>query len=168
MESAGWAHENIPGTGISTGTVTVSALRQALASGELTSAALTGFYLGRIERLNPELRAVIEVSPDAAGAAAASDWDRTAGGGPAGPLAGIPVLIKDNIAVAGQPATVVRTFLTTLSREQFVLPICSAMGFAYVLRHTGCDQHLVRLLVEPVRRAAGEAARALLACWRRW
>ena len=105
MESAGWAHENIPGTGISTGTVTVSALQQALASGQLTSAALTGFYLGRIERLNPELRAVIEVSPDAAGAAAASDWDRAAGGGPAGPLAGIPVLIKDNIAVAGQPAT---------------------------------------------------------------
>ena len=105
MESAGWAHENIPGTGISTGTVTVSALQQALASGQLTSAALTGFYLGRIERLNPELRAVIEVSPDAAGAAAASDWDRAAGSGPAGPLAGIPVLIKDNIAVAGQPAT---------------------------------------------------------------
>jgi amidase len=105
MESAGWAHENIPGTGISTGTVTVSALQQALASGQLTSAALTGFYLGRIERLNPQLRAVIEVSPDAAGAAAASDRDRAAGGGTAGPLAGIPVLIKDNIAVAGQPAT---------------------------------------------------------------
>ncbi len=26
------------------------------------------------------------------------------------------------------------------------------MGFAYVLRHTGCDQHLVRLLTAPVRR----------------
>lgn len=55
-------------------------------------------------------------------------------------------------ALAGKLPTVVQTFLATLSREQFVLPICSAMGFAYVLRQTGCDQHLVQLLVEPVRR----------------
>jgi DcuC family C4-dicarboxylate transporter len=54
--------------------------------------------------------------------------------------------------LAGQPQVVLRTFLATLSSEQFVIPICSAMGFAYVLRLTGCDQHLVRLLVEPVRR----------------
>ena len=38
------------------------------------------------------------------------------------------------------------------SNEKFVVPICCAMGFAYVLRHTGCDQHLVQLLVKPVRR----------------
>jgi DcuC family C4-dicarboxylate transporter len=34
-----------------------------------------------------------------------------------------------------------------------VVPICSAMGFAYVLGATGCDQHLVHLLVQPLRRA---------------
>jgi DcuC family C4-dicarboxylate transporter len=33
-----------------------------------------------------------------------------------------------------------------------VVPICSAMGFAFVLRLTGCDQHLVRLLTRPLRR----------------
>src|SRR5438105_3364215 len=55
-------------------------------------------------------------------------------------------------ALAGQAHVVLQTFLATLSREQFVIPICSAMGFAYVLRHTGCDRHLVHLLVEPVRR----------------
>ncbi|MFO0848482.1 MAG: hypothetical protein U0871_07995 [Gemmataceae bacterium] len=54
--------------------------------------------------------------------------------------------------LAGDPAPVVRTFLDTFSNEKFVVPICSAMGFAYVLRHTGCDRHLVRVLVEPVRR----------------
>jgi DcuC family C4-dicarboxylate transporter len=54
--------------------------------------------------------------------------------------------------LSGDPAPVVREFLTTLSNEKFVVPICSAMGFAYVLRHTGCDQHLVRLLTAPVRR----------------
>jgi DcuC family C4-dicarboxylate transporter len=54
--------------------------------------------------------------------------------------------------LAGDIAPVVRTFLDTFSNEKFVVPICSAMGFAYVLRHTGCDRHLVRALVEPVRR----------------
>jgi C4-dicarboxylate transporter, DcuC family len=54
--------------------------------------------------------------------------------------------------IAGNLGPVVRTFLTTLSSEQFIVPICSAMGFAQVLRHAGCDQHLVQLLVKPIRR----------------
>jgi DcuC family C4-dicarboxylate transporter len=33
-----------------------------------------------------------------------------------------------------------------------VVPICSAMGFAFVLSLTECDQHLVRLLTRPLRR----------------
>src|SRR5205085_5218507 len=49
-------------------------------------------------------------------------------------------------------AAVVREFLGTFSNEKFVVPICSAMGFAYVLRHTGCERHLVLLLVKPLRR----------------
>lgn len=53
---------------------------------------------------------------------------------------------------SGDPSPVVRTFLETFSSEKFVVPICCAMGFGFVLRHTGCDQHLVRLLVKPVRR----------------
>jgi DcuC family C4-dicarboxylate transporter len=55
--------------------------------------------------------------------------------------------------LAGSAAPVVREFLGTISNEKFVIPICTAMGFAHVLRHTGCDRHLVRLLVGPVRRA---------------
>lgn len=54
-------------------------------------------------------------------------------------------------AMAGDPSPVVRTFLETFSNEKFVVPICSAMGFAYVLKLTGCDQHLVRLLMHPLR-----------------
>ena len=33
-----------------------------------------------------------------------------------------------------------------------VVPIGSAMGFSYVLRLTGCDQHLIHLLLRPLRR----------------
>ena len=44
--------------------------------------------------------------------------------------------------LAGDLGPVIRTFLVTLSSEQFIVPICSAMGFAQVLRLSGCDQHL--------------------------
>ena len=53
--------------------------------------------------------------------------------------------------ITGDTALVIRTFLSTFSNEQFVVPICSAMGFAYVMKQTGCDQHLVRLLLHPLR-----------------
>jgi DcuC family C4-dicarboxylate transporter len=33
-----------------------------------------------------------------------------------------------------------------------VVPICAALGFAYVMRITECDQHLVRLLLRPLNR----------------
>jgi DcuC family C4-dicarboxylate transporter len=55
--------------------------------------------------------------------------------------------------LAGTPEVIVRTFVSTFSSEQFVVPIGCAVGFAYVLRHTGCEQHLVQLLVRPLRRA---------------
>lgn len=58
-------------------------------------------------------------------------------------------------SIAGQPMAIVRTFLATLSNEQFVVPICCAMGFAHVLRHTQCDQHLVHLLVKPMQKVRG-------------
>jgi DcuC family C4-dicarboxylate transporter len=47
---------------------------------------------------------------------------------------------------------IVQKFLATLADGKFVVPICTAMGFAYVLRFTECDQHLVQLLVKPLRR----------------
>jgi len=90
--------------GIGVRDATVARLQQALSSRSLTSADLTAFYLDRIERFNPELHAVISVSPDATAHAVASDSAR-ASGAVRGPLEGIPVLIKDNIAVAGLPAT---------------------------------------------------------------
>jgi amidase len=96
--------ETIPGTAIDAAGATVAELREALAAGTLTAHGLTEFYLSRIERLDPLLHSVITVSGDAAAEAQACDEAR-AGGAPAGPLAGIPVLIKDNIAVRGMPAT---------------------------------------------------------------
>ena len=104
MVEGGSLSENIGSTGLDAATATAGQLQRAMTDGTLTSAQLTAFYLARIERLNPRLRAVITVSDDAAAQARASDEAR-ANGTSAGPLAGIPVLIKDNIAVDGLPAT---------------------------------------------------------------
>lgn len=54
--------------------------------------------------------------------------------------------------LAGNVSAIGRAFLTTLVAEKFIVPICTAMAFAHVLRYTGCDQHLVHLLVQPLRR----------------
>jgi amidase len=96
--------ETIPGTAIDARGATIAALREALAAGAVTARGLTGFYLGRIERLDPLLHSVITVSGEALAEAQAVDEAR-AGGAAARPLEGIPVLIKDNIAVGGMPAT---------------------------------------------------------------
>ena len=82
----------------------VAGLRQAMAAARLTATALARHCLDRITDVNPALRAVIAVSPDALDQAAASDAAWRAGR-PRGPLEGIPVLVKDNIQVAGLPAT---------------------------------------------------------------
>lgn len=55
-------------------------------------------------------------------------------------------------AISGQAAAVVQKFFSGMTNGEYVIPLCSAMGFAHVLRLTECDQHLVRLLVRPLRR----------------
>jgi amidase len=96
--------EIIPGTHIRASHATLAELQAVMASGDLSSEALTGFYLDRIDRLNPALHAVITVNLNALAEADASDTARAADG-PRGPLDGIPVLVKDNVQVAGMPTT---------------------------------------------------------------
>jgi amidase len=83
---------------------TAAAAGQLLATRAASSAELVEDYLGRIERLNPILGAVIGTAPDALDTARASD-QRRRNGDLLGPLDGIPVLLKDNIEAAGLPGT---------------------------------------------------------------
>src|SRR6185295_13280399 len=83
---------------------TVADLQDAMESGSLTSEQITHLYLDRISALNndgPRLRAVIETNPEALALAAALDQERH-DHGPRGPLHGIPVLLKDNVATSDQ------------------------------------------------------------------
>src|SRR5579862_5021822 len=75
-----------------------------LASGKTTSAAVTQAYIERIKTYDGALHAVNLISPDALQQAAASD-KRRAENKTLGPLDGIPILLKDNIDVAGVPTT---------------------------------------------------------------
>ena len=77
---------------------TIPQLLALMASGDLTSLELTRGYIDRLADLNPLLRAVIEVNPEAVAIAARMDNDRRQGRGLRGPLHGIPILVKDNIA----------------------------------------------------------------------
>lgn len=54
--------------------------------------------------------------------------------------------------VSGKLPDVIYKFFATLTDAKFIIPICTAMGFAYVLRYTECDRHLVHLLTNPLRR----------------
>ena len=75
-----------------------------LKSGRVTSVELVKLYEARIESLNPALHAVIAINPEAITQAAASDLKRKQRT-KLGPLAGVPILIKDNIESADPIAT---------------------------------------------------------------
>ena len=72
-------------------------LQAAMASGQLTSKDLVKGYLRRISSLNSLLNSVIETNPNAVSIAQHLDNERRKGH-VRGPLHGIPVLVKDNIA----------------------------------------------------------------------
>jgi len=94
-----------------------------MASGELTSATLTEAYLARIEAIDPELRSVLEINPDALGIAERMDQERR-GGQDRGPLHGIPVLVKDNVDTADGMRTTAGSLAlgeVTPARDAFVV-----------------------------------------------
>ena len=84
--------------------ITVAQLQDSMRTGARTSRSICAAYLARIAELDPKLHAVLETNPDALTAADRLDAERKAGH-VRGPLHGIPVLVKDNIATVDRMMT---------------------------------------------------------------
>ena len=79
-------------------------LAQALATKQISSVELTGLFLERIERLNPQINAFVTVDPGKSLKMAAAADARIAAG-TAGPLTGIPLAQKDIFCAEGWRTT---------------------------------------------------------------
>ncbi|KZV62379.1 amidase signature enzyme [Peniophora sp. CONT] len=77
--------------------ITVARLQKHFDAGNLTSVQLCECYVARLNKTNPYVHHVIEINPDLYEIAAKLDAER-AKGTTRGPLHGIPIVSKDNIA----------------------------------------------------------------------
>ncbi len=81
------------------------ALRDAIVRGERGALEVTRAFLERIDALDPKLHAFLYVDAEGALAQAASVERKRREGAALGPLAGVPIAIKDNLCVRGIPTT---------------------------------------------------------------
>ena len=84
--------------------LTAAQLAEKLTAGELSSAEATQAYLDRIEAVEPRVNSYLHISKDALATAAKVDSDRAAGE-KLGPLAGVPIAIKDVLCTQDMPTT---------------------------------------------------------------
>jgi amidase len=115
-----------------------------MAAGRRTARSITAAYLARIEAIDeigPALRSVITTNPEALALADALDAERRAGR-VRGPLHGIPVLVKDNVATHDRMATTAGSLALAgviAARDAFVVQRLRAAG-AVVLGKTNLSE----------------------------
>jgi aspartyl-tRNA(Asn)/glutamyl-tRNA(Gln) amidotransferase subunit A len=84
---------------------TLAELREGIASGHVKAADLVAAYYTRIEQLNARLNVFLSLTRERALEQAARVDAAAKRGDPLGPLAGIPVGIKDVLVMRGAPST---------------------------------------------------------------
>jgi aspartyl-tRNA(Asn)/glutamyl-tRNA(Gln) amidotransferase subunit A len=102
--------------------LTLAQARDGLRAGDFSSVALTEEHLAAIEALNPRLNAYLTVTADLALMQAAAA-DAALAAGNAGPLAGIPLAIKDLFCTQG-----VRTTAGSKILDPFIPPYESTVS----------------------------------------
>jgi len=90
----------------------VARIAAAVRAGELSAEEVTQAALDRIDSHNPALGAFLTVAPERALAQARSVDERRRRGEPLGPLAGVPIGLKDNLCTADQPTCAASRVLT--------------------------------------------------------
>jgi aspartyl-tRNA(Asn)/glutamyl-tRNA(Gln) amidotransferase subunit A len=96
---------------------TATQLIARLAAGAISSETLTQAYVDSIRKRDPQIKAFLHVDERAALDRARAIDAKRARGAPLGPLAGLPVAIKDVLCTQGQPTTCGSKIL-----ERFVPP----------------------------------------------
>src|SRR4051812_20690058 len=85
--------------------MTAADLGSKIQAGEVSAEEATRAHLDRITRVDQRVHAFLHVDADGAVAAARAVDEKRAGGEELGPLAGVPVAVKDVIATRGVPTT---------------------------------------------------------------
>ncbi|GIW71885.1 MAG: hypothetical protein KatS3mg102_1427 [Planctomycetota bacterium] len=154
-----------------------AAIARQVRAGELSALEVTEAFLARLEATEPHLRAWLHVDAEGARAAARALDARRARGEPLGPLAGVPVALKDNLCTRGMPTTAASRIL-----EGYVPPYDATAvarlraADAIVLGKTNLDEFAMGSSTEnsaygPTRNPwdlAGCRAAARAAVRRRW
>src|SRR5450432_2902424 len=124
--------------------ITISELQDGMKSGKFTARSLVEKYSARIDEVDKHgqaVNAVIEMNPEALAIADALDQERKSKGA-RGPLHGIPVLIKDNIATADRMMTTAGSLALVGSKpakDSFVAQRLRAAG-AVILGKTNLSE----------------------------
>jgi amidase len=124
--------------------MTIADLNAGMKSGQFTARSLVEKYSARIAEIDqsgPRLNSIIELNPDAHAIADALDeeWKSK---GPRGPLHGLPVLIKDNVATADRMMTTAGSLAMVGARppkDAFVVGKLRAAG-AVILGKTNLSE----------------------------
>lgn len=92
--------------------LTAQALHHTLINGTASAQEITRYFLQRIDTLNPSIGAFLRTCPKRALAQAERIDQKKQQGLPLGPLAGVPIAIKDNIHIEGEISSCGSKFLT--------------------------------------------------------
>lgn len=96
---------------------TATSLRDRYLSTDLSAEEIVSYFIHRIETFDPQIGALLTVLKDRALAQAKKIDQKKKEGKPLGKLAGVPIIIKDNIQMKGERTTCGSKFL-----EKYVAP----------------------------------------------
>jgi len=85
--------------------MTAAQIAEAVRNGEVSAAEVTDAHLARIEQVEPQVRAFLHVAADEAREAAKAVDRHRAAGEELGPLAGVPLALKDVFTTKDMPTT---------------------------------------------------------------